>query len=260
MARSRLIALGVPEGDSFYLETPEIAILVDGGKELVGQETLPKRFRRVTNRRRVDVLVCTHNDDDHADGVLRFLQAGLCCGEVWLPALWRDFLAHLRSQRGFIQSLIDGVESRRLLLSELCEPAGSETALERLGEHLVDTIKVDLAAREGQSSFRSLSETAISEEQVIHPDSSPKWISSFHGFNAFIPTPNLSPQQLTVLREAVIAGVRICKIYSAARRRGTKVRWFAHDPSKGNEGCQFVHALNATEIRLAPPRNLSELR
>ncbi|MDW7996228.1 MAG: hypothetical protein RMJ46_00930 [Bacteroidota bacterium] len=41
------------------------------------------------------ILVCTHNDADHAEGVIGFLESGLRCHELWLPATWLDALQSL---------------------------------------------------------------------------------------------------------------------------------------------------------------------
>lgn len=41
------------------------------------------------------MIVCTHNDKDHANGVLEFLDAGCSAGECWLPATWIGVLRRL---------------------------------------------------------------------------------------------------------------------------------------------------------------------
>jgi beta-lactamase superfamily II metal-dependent hydrolase len=76
----RFIAIGVAQGDAFFLECPEVfTVLIDGGRSVGG---FASQFQRVTERDRVDVLVCTHNDADHANGIIGFLQSGLGCTEV----------------------------------------------------------------------------------------------------------------------------------------------------------------------------------
>ncbi|MFE5131676.1 hypothetical protein ACFRAZ_26815, partial [Bacillus mobilis] len=79
---ARFISIDVGQGDSFYLEKNNISILVDGGKSEV---YFPGHFKKVVNKEHVDILVCTHNDADHAQGILGFLRSSLTCKEVWLP-------------------------------------------------------------------------------------------------------------------------------------------------------------------------------
>jgi len=85
---SRFIALPVGQGDAFYLQRDDFHILVDGGRSkrnLSGLltthiEPLPPQL---------DVVVCTHNDADHANGLLGLLkELPVSIREVWLPGTW----------------------------------------------------------------------------------------------------------------------------------------------------------------------------
>lgn len=48
----------------------------------------PACYRQLRKKASVNVVVCTHNDADHANGILGFLESGLRCDEVWLPGRW----------------------------------------------------------------------------------------------------------------------------------------------------------------------------
>jgi beta-lactamase superfamily II metal-dependent hydrolase len=88
----RFVAIPVSQGDAFYLETTEGSALIDGGRSVSG---FPGLFQSTTRSAEVDILVATHNDADHANGVLGFLEAGLRCKEVWLPGRWLQVLPHV---------------------------------------------------------------------------------------------------------------------------------------------------------------------
>lgn len=87
----RFTAVNVGTGDSFFLERDDFRALVDGG-EAPG---FPRRLHRATGVDAVNVIVCTHNDRDHANGVLEFLIDGGHADECWLPATWMEAIYRL---------------------------------------------------------------------------------------------------------------------------------------------------------------------
>ncbi|SEB27567.1 MBL fold metallo-hydrolase [Paenibacillus sp. 276b] len=74
-------------GESFYIETivnkRKKTVLVDGGEG----GAISNHFMNAVRRDRVNVVVCTHQDKDHATGIHAFLSE-YKCDEVWLPAEW----------------------------------------------------------------------------------------------------------------------------------------------------------------------------
>lgn len=88
-----LSALGV-SGDAFLLEMSRKVILVDGGRSArLLAEALVKHRPAL---RRIDIVVCSHADMDHAGGLIDFpSEWSLACGhkvtvgEFWLPGRWR---------------------------------------------------------------------------------------------------------------------------------------------------------------------------
>jgi len=78
--------LPVNVGDSFLLRQSGSSILVDGGKnrshivKLLTQELGPTRH--------VNVLICTHYDADHVNGILSILRSQkFTFDEIWLPEI-----------------------------------------------------------------------------------------------------------------------------------------------------------------------------
>lgn len=144
----RFIAIPVAQGDSFYLERDDCSVLVDGGGSRSGFASM---FQAVVEANGVNVVVCTHNDADHAKGILGFLEAGLRCDEVWLPGRWlsalpdvlKPFPEVLRELAGDItatdtqptvDSPLDPLETYAENMHEPpAEPLGQEEGLEQGG-------------------------------------------------------------------------------------------------------------------------------
>lgn len=97
-------AIDVGRGDAFYLNRNDVSILVDGGQST---NLIEQKFIKAVDKRHVNYLVCTHNDSDHANGILGFLQSGLRCDEVWLPGSWANRIGELGDDaiRDFIGEL-----------------------------------------------------------------------------------------------------------------------------------------------------------
>jgi len=129
--RARFVAIGVGQGDAFFLDTGGDTILVDGGRSIEG---FPAQFQKATKRECVDILVCTHNDADHACGVLGFLRGGLTCREVWLPGSWTDRLEDLLLHSGnFTRELVSNIEQTKV-------PHGRRPSLQDLGNQYHETM------------------------------------------------------------------------------------------------------------------------
>lgn len=77
----RLIAIGVKNADSFFLQRDNRNALIDGG---LSEKEFPQLFKEATNSIFVDILVCTHADKDHLGGLLGYLKdSDLKCSELW---------------------------------------------------------------------------------------------------------------------------------------------------------------------------------
>lgn len=92
---SKFIALPLVSGESFLLMTPdhqgkERVILVDAGTK---SANLAHVLRGVDpSVTHIDIVVCTHRDNDHAGGFPNFVEdwydMGRTIGEFWLPGRW----------------------------------------------------------------------------------------------------------------------------------------------------------------------------
>lgn len=85
----RFVALPVPKGDAFLFEGDN-TFLIDAG---ANKQRVLQLFRKHAHAPDIDVLVCTHNDSDHAQGVPGLLgQSWPRVGEIWLPAEFKESL------------------------------------------------------------------------------------------------------------------------------------------------------------------------
>jgi hypothetical protein len=103
-------------------------------------------FQAITRKNHVDIVICTHNDADHSEGTIGYLQSGLGCKEVWLPGRWLSVLPDvLKPFVDVFVELADNVlhADRRLNIGE---GNTSRLSLQRYSEHLeerVNDIRLD---------------------------------------------------------------------------------------------------------------------
>jgi hypothetical protein len=105
----KLFALPIA-GDAYLLQVQGRHVLVDGGHS---SRSLCSALRSPdVNVSRLDIVVCTHADADHAGGLVSLLDTQpISVGELWLPGAWGDSLpALLRDPREVINALISEME------------------------------------------------------------------------------------------------------------------------------------------------------
>ncbi|MHB1757604.1 MAG: MBL fold metallo-hydrolase [Leptospirillum sp.] len=145
---SKFIALPVGQGDAFYLERQNMKVLVDGGKSKSAISNLLRS--NIAERSHLDAVICTHNDADHANGIIGLLDNWLGeIKEVWLPGSWTFRMKDLFEDSAlfldeFINSLytkeknkFDSIENSFTEFSEKPEERskGSEFNLDKIIEN-----------------------------------------------------------------------------------------------------------------------------
>jgi len=247
-SKTRFIAIAVGQGDAFFFERNSTSALIDGGRSRVG---FPIQFRRVTGLDGVDILVCTHNDADHALGLLGFLESGLTAKEVWLPASWSDRLDDLLLHPSeFVSELILNIEeieiSRKMRLDDLGDYYSvheQEIDYEQMNEVTMEDLENALEmASEVEDPWNGVN--LLSPPWYYYPLPRLYW-RNYERFSLFI--------------EALSAATRIRQISLAAFRSGALIRWFdfignrEQDSSGGRAG--FLIPVNAQEVtRIHRPR------
>lgn len=242
---TKFIAIPVAQGDAFYLKRGDWSALVDGGRS---EQSFPGLFTTHVNPDGVEVLVCTHNDADHANGVLGFLRSGLSCREVWLPGRWLDALPGvLESIETVIEILAKEIQSVRV------RPEDSEEDISSLEAY---AITIDGKHDEKRTENKSLElgddgwpaechkKLEQADETGWGSDSLYPIFRYRHRYGYF----DLDENRMNLLWSAIDAAKRIREIAKEAFHRGIKVRWFEFYPSAPAGGIADLHPINCREI------------
>ena len=256
---SRFIALPVGQGDAFFLETPGRTLLVDGGRSI---DCFADLFRNITGRSSVDFVICTHNDADHANGIIGFLQRGCICGEIWLPARWLATLPHvLKPWPEILDSFRQPVLDAQGDFEELGRRAweSGTPLIELYGDQLSREGRFKLET-DGTDSTREVDgwpAGLISELEKADEDQPPGvvWVAN-HAVIRLWPFFNGKPATQLFL-EALGAARRIREIALAAFHGGVAVRWFVFSdkaaPSDGLEWLEPANARQTVQVKPAAP-------
>jgi hypothetical protein len=248
---SRFIAIPVAQGDAFYLERQGFSVLVDGGRS---RSALPSMFQLATKSDGVNVVLCTHNDADHANGILGFLEAGLGCEEVWLPGRWLDALPDVLGPffevvRRLTENVAEtDVSSNLNGLQQGLSPI--EVYAEKVYGRLTDSFKTEegppIAENGWPESYSQMLEGAEPWEvppRWLGPWNLDEWLSWLH--DRYRP---IGPEAAQLLWSAIDAAGRIRAIAIAAFHRGIPVRWFEFDTTAPSGGIPALKPLNGREV------------
>lgn len=272
MTMDRLVALPVA-GESFLLNRGGKTVLVDGGHS---SKPLAKELKAYDPEMdRIDIVVCTHADGDHAGGLGNLIdESGLEIGEFWLPGQWIDSIEdllitprivadglvreldeiaqefpHRQHQEGAPDSLAaildkNAVAERRRHRSnqrnqETPNDRPSAREFDRLRDECSDIPEDDKAAKKVFEAARQRVQYRR-RRQVIPPDLADYWLG------------------LIKTAESIRA------IAAQAIRYQVPVRWFDFESfirtrvaSGGN--LRFLEPLNSVEAAPLPQRQLSYL-
>jgi hypothetical protein len=254
---ARFVALPVGQGDAFYLDRGDWSVLIDGGR---AQRSFGTSFQTITGAGAIDVLVCTHNDADHANGVLGFLESGLECGEVWLPGRWLGALPSVL--RPFVEvfvQLADEVAQEEMGEHVQRPPVPGTTPLERFAEGLAEAQRQqepEEGAPLGEDGWPKVLLEELEQEEPWDWDG---WLWSGYPEDwphPFYPHPWylwMGPAQARLLWSAIEAARKVRAIAIAAFHRGIPVRWFEYDVTAPGGGRAELQPLNARAIAHVRP-------
>lgn len=253
----RVIAIPVAQGDAFYLEREGFSVLIDGGRS---RSALPSMFQVSTKTDGVNVILCTHNDADHANGILGFLEAGLRCEEVWLPGRWLGALPDvLRPFVEVFRELADNIAETNIS-SNLEMPQPSPSPIEAYAERVHDRVTDATATGEGPNIAENGWPASYLQmlEQAEPWEVSPHWLGPWDPEDwPFLPYRHhrrLGPAGVQLLWSAIDAAGRIRAIATEAFHRGILVRWFEFDTATRSGGIPALQPINGREVARVHPR------
>jgi hypothetical protein len=282
----RFIALPVGQGDAFYLKTPSGSVLVDGGR---GIARFPALFMQTTRAHGADILVCTHNDADHTNGIIGFLDAGLECREIWLPGRWLRVLPHALNPNPEVAEALaeQALQAARALRNYSVIVTDEESPFEIYGERASEQPEryAEGISREPQryceesrssESYRDDSKDGWPSELArdLEGGPLPKWdnfVAPFPWFFDWPPYP-WARYGWPILRQvyndpivwrlyfgAVEAAERIRRIAQLAYHRGVAVRWFQYTKACPQGGTRWLRPLNGREVAYVTPARIEGL-
>lgn len=228
---SKFIAMPVTQGDFFYLERESKIIVFDGGRY---PQFTPILFQKYSSKNEIDYLVCSHNDADHASGVIGLLSGIISVKEVWLPGQWREIISEMHKNPDWEISIWEDAQSEDV------------TSLEDLVGKVSEMNRDDSDQTE-QDSNESL-ENKIDEICEVD-EYGDQYSFSWRRWRVIR---RLGVRQ-GLFFDAIDAADRILQIAKLAYAHGAKIRWFDHQKFKENGhqpqgGENILRPLNSVEI------------
>lgn len=252
---SQFIAIPVGQGDAFYLKLPDTSLLVDGGR---ARRSFSNLFQKYTSTDYVHVAVCTHNDADHANGLIGFLEDGLKCDEIWLPGCWLSVLPDiLKPFVEIVDTLVGNIFRNNISFSD-DERRPRSSPLEMYGERLQD----NPSPKEQGESGIPIDQDGWSESLISALEQAESWetVSWCHQIYfgvlhlTYIEQGLRDPMNVQLLWSALDAASRVRDIAIIAFNRGIPVRWFQYELKNPSGGETWLRPLNAREIiKVNPP-------
>jgi hypothetical protein len=229
----KFTALPVNVGDAFLLRSSYGTTLVDGGQNRKHIRTLLKQEALLNDH--INLLVCTHYDADHVNGIRGVLESGdYTFDEVWLPEILGS-LAYTISEDLF------GVLRK---LREIEDVETDESNFEQEMPSVPD------------SPPPSADDPPINVMSLAAVQELLSWRGGLEFF-AFalvpvLPLPSRLQGNPPVPLQAMLANLAAAvSVTLSTLSSGAYVRWFRYSSSLTNQKCGFgMSALNSTEVAL----------
>ncbi len=283
----KLIALPI-KGESFLLRRGGKAVLVDGGYN--SRDLASALKTHAADLKRIDIVVCTHADRDHAGGLSDLIRAsGLSVGEFWLPGSWANSIPELITEpKAAIKGLVSELDQLPWPLQHsngdaedivkifearaVEEKEKNARHRERAWSETIREVEQDPSNGSWGTSLAELRE-AFTNNGRIPPRAFEEWVrhtgrDAFewgrrqirHRQSRYAISSDVASYWLELIHAAQI----IHAIAAQALVYGVRVRWFDYGTfassriAKGGDS-GFLEPLNSVELPPPPPQMLSYL-
>lgn len=210
------------QGDSFYLERDGTRLLIDGGRSRRG---FAGQFERTVGATSVDVLVCTHADADHINGLLGFFDAGLTAREVWLPGSWTSRLVELLTEpESFLLETLNQIKSHEDIDASNLEELAEYYHKSEIAWSTADSQRQPIDLGEISDSIEQASNRQVFY-RIPHPID---WLRYWHF--------TLNKNNFNLFMDAIETAEKIRKLAILSYHSGAKIRWFEFDERQNPSG------------------------
>lgn len=194
----------------------------------------------------LDVVVCTHNDADHANGLIGLLgDDRIDVDELWLPSTWAHRIDDL------VGDPLDFLEE---LAGDIERGVRPGTRAEVDVEDVADELDVDV----GPEPQPILEDRRFPEPSGQQAEPLPEAWGDTTLPEESLPQPDVEVTDL-LWKSAKQAAENIRKLVHAAAKRGVPVRWFDYrlfDASKTPDGGEpWLEPVNSVEVSLGQARS-----
>ncbi|NWA70860.1 hypothetical protein HX775_02870 [Serratia proteamaculans] len=241
-SNDKFIAIDVGCGDAFFLQRNGVNILVDGGKS---KRCLPKLLKSRVGDVNLDIIVCTHCDADHINGLIGYYESGMKSKETWLPGSWSHRIDDLiQSPESFARELYydinEYVEHNEITESISLQDIGNIMSHKKIDNEDYGKIK-NHQKSPGEESLESerVSKSIISIRKLKRILSNPK---------REIYKSDIEKNIKRMFESAIHSAVNILQLSSLACNAGSKIRWFEYSNNSSSGGKEYLLPVNSKEI------------
>lgn len=169
-------AFKVHKGDCFMLKdlNKEFIMVVDGGDY---QSNTVENILGMTKK--IDVLICTHYDGDHVEGIIDLLKEtifnsnSLVIKEVWLPDFFQRIIATVSKEPAWLRTDMRNLKQLEILNKALIKGIGIEENIEGdIEEHIEEKkiLKEEMEQEEVEDDIKALVENYIIHKRYKNID------------------------------------------------------------------------------------------
>lgn len=254
-------------GDAFLLNMEGKTVLVDGGRN---PAKLVQALSGVTT---LDVVICTHNDADHAKGLATLLdeKGAPSVKEFWLPGRWADQIEDLLLRpEAFVSEVVDEIEAVYETFADdmrdwpsPSEEAGDENDGPLFDDFLLDQILRPELRRQDEhegtdpAAWAERMRSELAGASVAHLSRLlPPPVEAIEA--AQRPAEDVE-RVCAAVSAAIEAAERIRQIARSAITHGVPIRWFDFESFDAGQrpsgGWSWLVPVNACELRRLPARS-----